>query len=396
VTKLLLVTVLVVVAAGGVAAQGADPFDTERLPELTLSDIVRVGDGSDQMDYLFDRIQDVAVLSPDVFAVVDGGSNEVRAYDSNGTLVWKVGGEGDGPGEFRSASRLTPLPNGRFLVWDGGTGRATTFGADRSVLATATADFGPMATFTARFVSALTDGSWIQRIEVSPLELRDEPEGTRRDSVRFVHVSADGATQRNLATILGPERYLAKHSSITWERLRLVLGSELVVAVRSDTLFVATTDSMTISRFEPSIGVLSPLRIQRPVREAVRSAQEAERSRLLAAAEPPTESSGQSLPGMNAMMSGRVKALREMPAKASYPAFSDLLIGGDGKVWIKEYRTADDEDSELWYRMGPDLRPDGWTLLPEEEELAAVGHGLFISVATDEYGVQTIVVRSAQ
>ncbi len=385
---------LSVVVASRADAQRSDPFDTANMPQLTLTDVARVGDSSSDLDYLFDGIGDVAVLGPESFAVLDRGSNEVRAYDSAGTLLWKVGGEGDGPGEFRSASRLSLLEGDRFFVWDSGLSRATTFGSDGSVLSTARADFGAMAAFTAGFVAALPDGSWIQRIEVSPLDLRDEPDGPRRDSVTFVRVAADGASQRDVMTVQGPTRYLARYSKVTWERQRLILGRDLVAAVRGDTLLVATTDSMYFRRVVPGGGTVAPLRIDRPVRPADRRAREAERSvRVEAASGTSGSTSGESLPGLASMMAGRAEALEAMPAEESFPAFSDLLIGADGDAWIKEYRRSGEADSELWYRLDSAYEPDGWMQLPEGEELEAVGHGLVLSVATDSLGVETVIVR---
>lgn len=382
------------VVSSGADAQGADPFDTERVPQLTLTEVARIGDSSGEMDYLFDGVGDVAVLGPESFAVLDRGSNEVRAYDSSGALLWKVGGEGDGPGEFRSASRLSLLEGDRFLVWDSRLSRATTFGSDRSVVSTARADFGTMAAFTAGFVAALPDGSWIQRIGVNPLDLRDEPDGPRRDSVRFVHVAADGASQRDVMTVQGPARYLARYSQVTWEQQRLILGRELVAAIRVDTLLVATTDSMHFSRVVPGGGAVAPLKIDRPARPADRRAREAERSARVAAALGASEStSGQSLPGLASMVVGRAEALQEMPAEESFPAFSDFLIATGGEVWIKEYRLSDEAGSELWYRLDSAYEPDAWMQLPEGEELGAVGHGLVLSVATDSLGVETVVVR---
>lgn len=80
-------------------------------PEPVLS--IGVQDGEEP--YLLYRVMGTTRLSDGGVALVNQGSNEVRFYDSNGTFRKSVGGQGEGPREFKSAFYIF-RPNDR-EVW---------------------------------------------------------------------------------------------------------------------------------------------------------------------------------------------------------------------------------------------------------------------------------------
>ena len=68
---------------------------------------------------------------------------EIRVYDLEGGLVQRFGREGEGPGEFRLASALSPLSDGRLLVADARLRRITVTEASGEVVGTTQLD-GPL------------------------------------------------------------------------------------------------------------------------------------------------------------------------------------------------------------------------------------------------------------
>ena len=382
----------VLLGAAGASGQTADPLDTTRVPRLTITELIRVGGNDPRADYVFETIRDAAVLDPDAFVVLDGGSSEVRTYGVDGILRRKVGGEGEGPGEFVSAGRLSTLPRGRLMVWDGRLQRATVFGPDGAVESTGSPDFGPMALFFSGFVAALPDGSWIQRVDRNPLELRDEPEGLRRDTLVFRHVSPDGQLLERVAAVLGPRRMLVKYDPTSWAPEPPILGRDLVSVVKGDTLLLALTDSLCLMRFMADGTALAPLRLPRPVRAATRRVADAARAELVAEAEGGAVTPrGSSLPGMAAFQRGRIESLKKMPAEETVPAFAGLRVGADGRLWVHEYRLPGEPGAQRWFRMGPDFRPDGWLEVPENGRLLAAGYGLLVTVVRDDLDVESVV-----
>ena len=65
---------------------------------------------------VFGIVNDVAINAQGQIAVLDASAQEVRVFDADGRFSGRFGGVGDGPGEFRRASSIESLSDGRFLV----------------------------------------------------------------------------------------------------------------------------------------------------------------------------------------------------------------------------------------------------------------------------------------
>lgn len=387
---------LVCLGSDRLAAQRVDPLDTEAVPRLDTEVLVGIGDRNGRPEHLFYRIQDAAILASDAFAVLDGGSAELRVFGTDGELNWKVGGHGGGPGEFLSPRRISLLSTGRLMVWDGRQQRATLIGPTGEVESTASVDLGPMARLFAGFVGALQDGSWVQRIEINPIELRDEPDGPRRDSVAFRRIGPQGHEHTRLASVDGPRRVLLTYSSVSWVRESPIFGRDLISAMRGDTLLLLHTDSLVVTRIVASDGTkLAPWRLVRPPRPVDPELVEARRRQLIAAEERKSVPGDGAALGMNALRTGRIEALRtrKIIAERSLPAAQDLIVASDGTVWVREFRPPDQPEAELWFRMDSAFTPDGWVELPEGARLVAAGHGVLLTVVEDELDVESVVVH---
>jgi hypothetical protein len=72
-------------------------------PSLVIGD--REGD-----PYLLSRVAGTARLGDGRIVIADGGSLQLRFFDSSGTFLKAVGRNGEGPGEFRELSMFSVLP----------------------------------------------------------------------------------------------------------------------------------------------------------------------------------------------------------------------------------------------------------------------------------------------
>lgn len=83
-----------------------------------LVEELRIGalDGSEE--YSFGRISAVAVAKDGTMYVGDAHSHDIRVFDAEGVLLRRVGGSGEGPGEFKSLAGLSVLSAGELAVWD--------------------------------------------------------------------------------------------------------------------------------------------------------------------------------------------------------------------------------------------------------------------------------------
>jgi hypothetical protein len=86
---------------------------------------IGVVDGADEYQ-LFD-VSDAVVLYSGGLAVANRGTHEVRYYDAQGQFLRSVGGEGDGPGEFRGIQFVGRFEGDSVLVFDERHRRASVF-----------------------------------------------------------------------------------------------------------------------------------------------------------------------------------------------------------------------------------------------------------------------------
>lgn len=90
----------------------------EAAPERwTARERVSIGSLDGTPETTFNRIVDLEVGPTGHVYVLDAGDNVVRAYDGEGGFLFQVGGEGDGPSEFRGAAQLVARDDG-FAVFD--------------------------------------------------------------------------------------------------------------------------------------------------------------------------------------------------------------------------------------------------------------------------------------
>lgn len=81
------------------------------------------------------EIPDASLLPDSGIAVIDRRAHQVQLFDRSGRLVWSMGREGEGPGEFVDPIELE-VSGRAVVVWDWGSRRVTTFELDSDSIAT--------------------------------------------------------------------------------------------------------------------------------------------------------------------------------------------------------------------------------------------------------------------
>ena len=117
-----------VVACGGGADDSAATAD---LPVITLGEpTLEIGvlEGSEEL--VFGMLESVVRLPDGTIAVSDADAARISIFDGDGAFVRSWGRQGDGPGEFRSLSRVYPLGSDSLMAAERWSGRLTVFGLD--------------------------------------------------------------------------------------------------------------------------------------------------------------------------------------------------------------------------------------------------------------------------
>ena len=109
----LALTVALVGCAEDQPESAPEGIDVDVLPRLTLQEELRIGSLEDP-DYGFSRIRGVDVDRDGQVYVFERQDQEIRVYSPDGRLVRRIGGAGEGPGEFQRDVRFGVVGD---VVW---------------------------------------------------------------------------------------------------------------------------------------------------------------------------------------------------------------------------------------------------------------------------------------
>ncbi len=121
--------VIAALAAAVVACRGdAGPAGgAADVPVREARVTLELGDVEGPAEYVFGAVSGLALDGAGRIVVADGQASELRAYDTDGTFLYRVAGSGEGPGEVLSPCCLGRDGEGTVWVRDGGNARYSGF-----------------------------------------------------------------------------------------------------------------------------------------------------------------------------------------------------------------------------------------------------------------------------
>lgn len=119
-------TLAIMAACGGSPSEKSDgarseASDRAHAPEVWqvgAEPLVSIGVVEGEEPYQLHDASSSVRLPDGRLAVVNGGSAEVRFFDREGRFLGSFGQDGDGPGEFRSPTRIQYLASDTLRIWD--------------------------------------------------------------------------------------------------------------------------------------------------------------------------------------------------------------------------------------------------------------------------------------
>jgi hypothetical protein len=178
--------------AGEAALPAGAPLRFAATPRVSIG--VIEGDTLQQ----FQRIVTPFLLSNGLLAVPDAGAMTIRVFQADGDHVITLGGEGEGPGEFRMLTAAWARGD-TIEAYDPRVARITRFAPDGSVETVSVSGGRPVA--DAAIPAPLADGWAVYGVRV--------PAPGRRDSLTVSHVSRSGEVQGELGWTEGFLRFAA-------------------------------------------------------------------------------------------------------------------------------------------------------------------------------------------
>lgn len=343
-------------------------------PELGVWSLGAPGFATDGGSTPFHRVTGAAFLGDGSVAVADAGNARVAVFAPSGELLHSLGGEGDGPGEFRSPSHLFVFGDTitvydqlalRFTVWNGPEFQPRSWGqlAYGAAAPNVEGAFG-------------SSDFLLTSIERTPADARglfvDDA-----DLLRYVLTESEGTVLKR-----GPQRYLYFFGESTGNTTyRTPFFGSTSYAVVAGTIVTVPLHSTEMSFLDPSKGdVIASLLLSLEEREFDRREIDRYRDALL-------ENAG------DGASANRIRsAFDGIEPPETAPAVRRLVVVGD-QVWAERHPRYG-ETSITWLIVDPHERQTEAAIeLPATSRPMGGRGDLVILVERDDLGVETVVIR---
>lgn len=360
--RLALVLLLGVISCGGVETDSnrlVEESDSAGIRVITVRDAAlaalpfhapgerplwSIGQADGPPEQLLYRVPSVVPTRAGI-AVLNAGSGEVRLYGQDGTLLRTQGRRGDGPGEYRSPSRLLLLPEDSLAVWDPGSQRISILDPDLGFVRSSSPTTGEILSDV---VGVFEDGSLALASRANP-----EPgDGPRQMAYTEYLLGPLGASEWVTVGPLPWMEVLIETLADGATRITFPLaGAQTVSAVQGRDLWIGTGTAPRVERYGRD-GVLS--HILRWDQERVPVTEEVKEKSLRAALE--------QTPNEDQRM-GVQRLFETRPFAEFLPFYSQLHVGADGRLWVRS-DDLDVPDEARWVVFEADGRPSMRVRLP--------------------------------
>lgn len=342
---------------------------------LSAAPVLAIGMADGPPEYLFDQMSGAVRLPTGEIVAANAGTSELRFYDSAGTHRGTVGGEGDGPGEYRRILSVWRLGADSLLVSEI-VGSLTVLGADGAYGRRLSLDRAAVGGYPLP-VGVFGDGSLLVGVwRVSEPDAFREGYTLRYDV--YFRYSLTGDALDSLVTRPGRENVASRYGR-AFSSGSPPFGRAAVTAIDGDRWYYGSS-----ARYE--IEVLTARgQLVRLVRRSVqnRPVTKAIIARLRDAATARTD-----LPPII-----RQRIMNE-PFPETMPAYARLLVDDEGNLWVGEpvapFGLASPDDEYHWDVFDRDGVFLGTVSHALRFAPSHIGSDFVLGVWYDEDGVQQI------
>ena len=282
----------------------------------TLVEEMSIGVADGDEAYMIGQVSDIALGRDGSLYVFDGQVPVVRHYDASGKFMGQVGRSGSGPGEYRSASGVATLPDGRLIVWDTGNWRVNVYAANGHFLTQWITPSGMSGGGTAQYTRALmvdSAGRIVTRKQI--MNLRD----LERQPTVWLRYRGDGTFLDTLHAPPGPKNLTLRATN---GRASVSNGvpftpSRYVAASPFGALIAGFPNRYAFEIHQPDGRIVSVRRDVRaePVSRSERSEARARIEERMRRTDPTWSWNGPDIPGTK-------------------PLYYGLVVGLDGRIWV--------------------------------------------------------------
>lgn len=364
--------------SAGIGVVSVPARDTWELPTWSVADTptIRVGSIDGPLPTQLHRVRGGTRLSDGRIVVLNAGSRELRYFDARGEFEFAVGGEGDGPEEFRALAHAGRMRGDSVAAYDARHFRHVVYGPDGAIGRSHTFEVSerfprPLGTFPNGDLLVRLDERWSRSSEPGPV----------RRNVEFARMAPQSGVFREIVTLPGEQAIFHRHGAFFTQR-QLTFGRAphaavtgrdrvRVVAGSSDAYeFHLFADAAPTSADGPRSPVLV-VRVDHDPRPVEPGRFEFVRDSVLG-------TSG----GEDTREFWR-SLYAAMPRLETYPAYLDLRGDTEGNVWVREEPGAS-APSDTWTVFDPEGTPLATIRLPERLQVLEIGADYVLAVEEDD------------
>jgi hypothetical protein len=320
-------------------------------------------------EYTLFRAHTALRLDNGEIVVTNGGTHQLRFYDSTGAFVRAVGREGEGPGEFKLLGRMWRLGSDSLIVLDARLMRMTVLGTQGEFGRTFKLHQAPGISWSSPR-GPLADRSLLA---VAGVTGPGEPKkGLSRGAALYCRYDLDGVFIDTLVSRPGYESYIAAVAGHPasfgppWPR-------SPAFAVSGDDWYYGSSDTWEIEVYSAT-GVLKRLiRLAMPNYPVTAENIEAYRRSSL-------ESDSREPEAMR-------RILADIPFPETFPAYRSFLVDDERNLWVAEYRRW-----PRWAVFDPEGRFLGNVPTPRNGRVTHIGSDFVLGVWRDEMDVEQLRV----
>ena len=334
---------------------------TLQTDKLTLTETLRV---SETENYFFGSIQDLDATSTGRMVVLDADASHLKVLRPDGALVDTLGRQGKGPGEFQGPTSVDVARGDSVYVFDNKPDRLTVFSlplsSEPARSAVVTSNVGNLS--DVRVLGTRLIG------EVTPGYTRKE--GLYRPSPNTWY-AFDGANALGDPLLRVRRRKVATSFSGPGAAIDyLPFGRVTRVAAGPDgRLYHGFTDSLQLRATSPDGDTESIVSVSAP-------------SVPVTAAERDSVLSG---------IDAEIRPLIEAEFPNSKPAFTDLVVTDDGRLWVRRPKSGPVAETVVWWILDPDTKTIHEVQLPPAVDVEVVQDGNAYGTTTTEEGAPAVV-----
>lgn len=375
-------------SAGIRIIRNARPAEGSRLAwRIGPDPAVSIGAREGEAPYLLNGAVSAAKLPDGRIVVADGGSRELRMFDSVGAHVRTWGGEGEGPGEFWWLNHVAAWPGDSIVAWYPARGRVSVFGSDGSYGRT----FGLWGDCPPRCpgaVAARRDGTILTTY---PGEASDSALLEIRDGDGELLTSFEKLPDRDL-------RFWKGDRGENWSE-PIPYGSELAKGLWGDLIVASRTRRYEIRAYRADGALARIVRLE----HASRATTPADYDRYIESElEEYSNFFTRGRPGFPAselehILSRRRETIEATTMADTFPAFSSFIADGTGHLWVREHDfPGEARPAPLSTVFDPGGRVLGYVETPPGLRIFEIGADYILGRMRDELGVESVKVWPLQ